>query len=225
MKFALVTEGVSEHRVMKHLIAKYFKEQEPDINQIQPKLLNNKQETIGGWNEVLKYCEREDIRDILIENDYLVIQIDTDQCPTIPFSINHSKDGGKAKTPEELHTDVVAKLNSLINPEILEQYSDKIFFAVCIHTIECWLLPLVYTNNKKSATTDCLTKLNAELSKKDKPTIPATAKNGANGMAAYREVLSALKKKADIEAIAKHNVGFLQFIAHLSTVSSGQEIF
>lgn len=97
MKFALITEGVSEHRIIKHIIAKFFKEQEPDINQIQPKMLNEKQETTGGWVEVLKYCEREELRSILIENDYLVIQIDTDQSQTTPFNINHLKPTGEEK--------------------------------------------------------------------------------------------------------------------------------
>ena len=46
MKFALITEGPSEHRIIKHIIAKYFKDQEPEINQIQPKIVNEKQETI-----------------------------------------------------------------------------------------------------------------------------------------------------------------------------------
>jgi len=126
MKFALITEGPSEHRIIKHIIAKYFRDKEPEINQIQPKIVNEKQETTGGWNEVLKYCEREELKDIFIENDYLIIQIDTDQSQTKPFNVSHSKHTNKLKTVDELYIDVVEKLKGLIKSEILETYNDKI---------------------------------------------------------------------------------------------------
>ncbi len=42
MTFALITEGISEHRIIKHILLKCFKEFDPDINQIQPKISNDK---------------------------------------------------------------------------------------------------------------------------------------------------------------------------------------
>lgn len=111
MKFALITEGASEYRVVKHLIGKYFKDWELEINQIQPKVVNDKQETIGGWNEVLKYCEREELNDILTENDYIVIQIDTDQSQVSPFDISHISQSGEPKSAEQLHEEVNAQYN------------------------------------------------------------------------------------------------------------------
>ena len=76
MNFGLITEGASEHKIIKHLVSRYFKDEMLIINQIQPKIVNDRQETTGGWNEVLKYCEREEINGALIENDYIIIQID-----------------------------------------------------------------------------------------------------------------------------------------------------
>ena len=61
MNFGLITEGASEHKIIKHLVSRYFKDEMLIINQIQPKIVNDRQETTGGWNEVLKYCEREEI--------------------------------------------------------------------------------------------------------------------------------------------------------------------
>ena len=150
MKFALITEGPSEHRVIKHIVSKYFKEHEPDVNQIQPKLIDNKQDqaTPGGWPEVLKYCERTELKDIFVENDYLIIQIDSDQSQTATFGVSHSKANNQSKSIDELHQDIVSKLKSLIKPEILAQYGDKIFFAICVHTIECWLLPITLVKRK-----------------------------------------------------------------------------
>jgi hypothetical protein len=216
MKFALITEGASEHRIIKHIIAKYFKDQEPDINQIQPKILNEKQETTGGWVEVLKYCEREELKSIMVENDYLVIQIDTDQSQNAPFDINHLKPTGKEKTPTELLKDVLDKLNSLILPEIKAAYSEKIFFAISIHTLECWLLP-IYTSNHKSDIKGCFATLNKEIVKKNIKSISA-AKNSPSSQQSYRSILSNWKRKKEIEDSAQCNAGFKFFVAGLGGI-------
>jgi hypothetical protein len=218
MKFALITEGASEHRVVKHLIYRYFKDREPEINQIQPKVVNDKQETIGGWMEVLKYCEREELNDILTENDYIVIQIDTDQSQTSPFDIGHISQSGKQKSPEQLHEEVKKKLLSLIKSSILEVHGHKIFFAICIHSIECWLLPICYTDSHRTNTNNCLSTLNSALARQNKRVIPATAKNKPNGIRAYNDLLINIKRKTDIEVNAQFNFGFKKFIESLSGI-------
>ena len=219
MKFALITEGVSEHRIIKHILAKYFKELGPEINQIQPKLIDDRQAIIGGWNEVLKYCERNELNDILIENDFLVIQIDTDQSQTSPFDINHFNPEGQLKTPEQLYADVILKLQSLILPEILTKHRDNILFAVCIHTIECWLLPIYYNDSHKTKTTGCIDALNIALARQNKPVIPIKDKNGFNGIKAYNNVLQHLKGKTDIIEAAQHNFGFKSFVNSLGNLN------
>lgn len=45
MKFALITEGPSEHKIIKHILSKYFKGFDPEINQIQPKIVDGKQDS------------------------------------------------------------------------------------------------------------------------------------------------------------------------------------
>lgn len=212
MKFALITEGASEHRVIKHIVYKYFKDADPEINQIQPEIIKDRQASTGGWPEVLKYCSREKLNDILIENDYLIIQIDTDQSQTDPFSISHSKAGGIAKTPEELHDDVVQKLSGLIRPEIRAIHSRKIFFAICIHTIECWLLPLYYNNHHRSDKPNCLSYLNEALDRKKIREINKGSKNNPESVQSYEAILKNIKRRQDIEFIAQYNTGFNRFI-------------
>jgi hypothetical protein len=219
MKFALITEGPSEHRIIKHIITKYFKGLEPEINQIQPKLVGERPASPGGWNEVLKYCERKELNDILIENDYLVIQIDTDQSQTSPFNIDHLGSDGQAKSSEQLHADVIQKLQTLILPEILEKNGNNILFAVCIHTIECWLLPLCYSDNRRTKTTNCIVTLNAALRKQNKPIIPIDGKNSNVGKKAYDSVLQNLNRKTDIIVNAQYNFGFNSFVQSLNKIS------
>jgi hypothetical protein len=218
MKFALITEGVSEYHIVKHIISKYFKEQDPEINQIQPKVINDRQETVGGWNEVLKYCERNELNDILIENDFLVIQIDTDQSQTSPFDVSQIQPDGHQKTSEELHADVVQKIKGLIKPEILEVNETRIFFAICIHTIECWLLPVCYSDHHRTNTNNCLNTLNTGLRRKNMPTIPPGGKNTPNGKIAYKTVLTEMNKKSDIIDSAPFNFGFQSFIHSLDQI-------
>ena len=217
MKFALITEGVSEQKIIKHILNKYFKGSDPIINPVQPKLLNDKQETIGGWNEVLKYCEREEeLKAIFVENEFLVIQIDSDQSQQNPFNISHSKDDNTSKSVAELHTDIAKKLKELIKPEILNEYSERIFFAISIHTIECWLLPFYYTNIHKSNTTSCIDKLNTAITRKNINPIITSGKNSPQAIRSYDAILKNWKNKEDVIASSLHNDGFKYFIQSLN---------
>jgi len=212
--FALITEGVSEFTVIHYLISKYFGD-DPIINPIQPKIEKSKQVSEGGWNEVLKYCEREELSHILVENDYIVIQIDTDQSQQSPFNVSHSE-SGREKSHDKLLTDVVARLERNM-PENIDK--NRIIFAVCIHSIECWLLPLVYSDNRKEKTKGCLTALNLELRRKNLPTISESGyKNSFTSRKAYQKILSLLKKKSDIKEISFYNTGFQNFVYQLELI-------
>ena len=66
-RIALVTEGKSEHWIIKHIIQNFFKGQEIFFRQVQPQVFDDTQEEIGGWLEVLKFCGRtEDVTAALI---------------------------------------------------------------------------------------------------------------------------------------------------------------
>ncbi len=220
MRFALITEGASEHRIIRHIILKYFREYDPDINQIQPKLINEKQITIGGWNEVLKYCERKELKDILVENDYLIIQIDTDQSQQEPFSINHSNYDNSIKTSDQLYHEVCDKLRNLMSSNLNNEDFNKVIFAVCIHTTECWLLPIYYANNQRNATTTCISRLNTALRRQNIPTISPNNKNSVNSIRIYEAILRNWRNRNDIAQSAIYNSGFNRFIQSLNDVST-----
>lgn len=223
VNIALVTEGISEHWVIKRIVEHYLKDKFESIdnvivNQIQPQISNNTQTKTGGWSEVLNFCKRtKDVEAALIEADCLIIQIDTDQSDKAPFNVSHHQQGSTPKTNEELYTDIVDKLRSIISSDVYAEYKDKIIFAICIHTIECWLLPIYYTNHHKTDIHKCLETLNKELKKRDLTTIPTKGqKNGRK--IAYENILKSWKKKKDIETHSTHNVGFSNFITDLSEI-------
>ncbi len=208
--FALITEGASEHFVIKHILQRYCDE-EPVINQIQPQLIDNKQENIGGWHEVIKYRGRtSDLQEILKRNDYIVIQIDTDMCETTPYSVYRL---GVANN-KELWAKVRERLISLIDDTIDKS---RILFAICIEEIECWLLPIVSTKDSdQCAVNNCVVRLNQALEKKN--ISPIVDKNSELSRSVYAKILRNAKKRKDIEAIAEYHYGFSQFLQQIKAV-------
>jgi len=60
---------------------------------------------------------------------------------------------------------------------ITEGKTDQIIFAIAVHSIECWLLPLYYTNQTRAKTKNCLDTLNRQLKKADGFSINPSQKN------------------------------------------------
>lgn len=218
LSFALITEGVSEHRIIKYILQHYFDE-EPDIHQIQPQIVSGKQGEIpGGWNEVLKYCKREeDLNNILQYNDFIVFQIDTDMCEIAPFSVSRS-DNGVEKSDEELYDSVRTRLLSDI-PDSVDK--SRLLFAICINMIECWFLPVFERGKKACATKNCLSRLNDNLRKQDIHII--TEKNSDVAQITYDKILGYLKKKKDIISFAVDQWSFNRFIQDLAKIDSNGE--
>lgn len=223
ISFALITEGVSEHTIIKKIINTYFKGFDVFPRQIQPEIKQGRQAGIGGWNEVLKYCKCDEVQDILAENDYLIIQIDTDQSQQSPFNVDHFFEG-IPKTHEQLFYGVREKLLSLIQQPIFEKYADKIIFAICIHSTECWLLPIYYSDIHRTHTNNCLETLNRVTIRNNIRRITNANKNKANGIRAYESILSNWRRKADIISVAQYNYGFTKFIDSLDLIcTTGHE--
>jgi hypothetical protein len=210
MKIALITEGVSEYTIIEHIMFGYIGDDNLIINQIQPKVVNQRQVTAGGWAEVIAYCQRPEIHDILIENDFLIVQIDSDQSQTPPFSVNHIDNQSEQKEPDQLLRDIIERLQSLFIHEIYQKFQSRIIFAICIHTIECWLLPVVLNDHHRSSTTNCMNRLNRELARRNMNGIPP--KGDHMRIRRLEEVLHLLRKKRDIMNAAQFNPGFRFFI-------------
>jgi hypothetical protein len=217
MNFALITEGISEYRIIKFLISVLFSKFNAIINQIQPKVLDDKQETPGGWAEVLKYCGRKELNDIFVENDYLIIQIDSDQSETAPFSIAHTKKTGETKTHQELVSEITEKLLSLIDPQTLKKYREKIILAICIHSIECWLL-VAYDKRARDNLRNCINLLNREIEKQNIDAINPKSKNSPHSIKSYAKILKNFKKTTDMEDLSKFSFGFAEFFKSLNLI-------
>ncbi|HFA52144.1 MAG TPA: phage tail protein [Bacteroidetes bacterium] len=165
--FGLITEGPTDQVVIKHILFGVFNDPDLPINQLQPK--NNEP---GNWVKVLDYCCSGDFKPALIDNDYLIVQIDTDVLISEKLPEKYKVDLPSNLSVEEIIGRVAEMLISLIDDEnnFWEQYGKHIIFAISVHQLECWLLPIYFTNKKTKAAkiTGCIDTLNEVLPQQEK---------------------------------------------------------
>ena len=220
MQIGLIAEGASELRILKHIIGRYLGT-EHDINEIQPKTnAQGTQIVPGGWDRVITTFEFENtVKDALVENDYVLIQIDTDQAQTVPFSVNVLDENGQYCKPEVLHQRVSERILNNI-PNLIDSERERVILAICISEIECWLLPLYYNDSKRCKTTGCITLLNQKLSSNKIDPLPNGNKNSQGAQKTYNIILKNLKKPKEIEECAQYNYGFYSFIEPLKGIKT-----
>ncbi|MEG5030285.1 phage tail protein [Microcoleus sp. AT8-B1] len=178
ISFGLITEGLTDQIVIENILAGYFNSPDLDIRQLQPQRDkdNENKSTYGGWTLVFNYCKSRDFQEALQFIDYIIIQIDTDVSELKHYNIRQQDENGKL-TPQQLIEKVIEKFRGAWGDDFYSKYQQKIIFAISVDFIECWLLPLYYTDSRKAKITNCLDTLNRELAKKHNFTIDAKAKN------------------------------------------------
>ena len=170
--FGLIAEGLTDQIVIEDILAGYFNSAYIEVTPLQPK--RDKSKT-GGWTLVFDYCRSKKFQEAFQFIDYIIIQIDTDVSED--YGVAKQDENGEF-TPQQLIAKVIEKFRNAIGDDFYSKYQQKIIFAISVHSIECWLLPLYYTDKKKQAKVkNCLDTLNRELQKKHKFTIDANAKN------------------------------------------------
>ncbi len=174
ISFGLVTEGLTDQIVIENILAGYFDSSDLDIRQLQPERDkdNENKSTYGGWTLVFDYCKSRDFQEALQFIDYIIIQIDTDVSDD--YNIPKLDENGEF-TPQHLIEKVIEKFRGASGDDFYSNNIEKIIFAISVHSIECWLLPLYYDTDKKkkSQVKNCLKALNPQVDKKHKFRIDA----------------------------------------------------
>jgi hypothetical protein len=177
ISFGLITEGITDQEVISNILFGYFDNPDLVITELQPlrdETDRNKSQNFGGWGNLIEYCKSEVFKYAFQTIDYLIVQIDTDVCEDYGIS---KKEKGKDLTPEQLITKVIEKFITILGQDFYEKLKSRIIFAIAVHSIECWLLPIYYTDKKREKIVGCLDALNRELVKKEKFTIDKKNKN------------------------------------------------
>jgi hypothetical protein len=158
--FATVAEGPTDHAVLQNVLIGLFKEhgvESGDITPVQPLLdETGKQLTnsTGGWLQVLRWLEEKRYHAAFQFNDFVIVQIDTDACEEAGYDIAKTVNG-VARSPEELVSLVKAKFTRIISDPDIANYSDRFHYAIAVHGIECWLLPLWGRPQESDAILSC----------------------------------------------------------------------
>ncbi|MEM6800797.1 MAG: phage tail protein [Bacteroidota bacterium] len=166
--FSLICEGVTDQIVLKNILIGYFNDIEEDkisFTYAQPQQDETgrnatKQIGGGGWGKVLQYIASDDLKNREPYTDYFIIQIDSDRAHDFPIDLSGQEN------VEESISKIRTKLIQQIGKEFYEKIKEKTFFAICVDSLECWLLPLYYSNDRKADTNNCIYKLNQKLHKK-----------------------------------------------------------
>lgn len=150
--FAIVAEGLTDQIVLRHILLGFFAgwEEEPTINFVQPlydTTASHGNPSPGGFDQVIKYFETGRFREALQFNRYLVVHLDTDVSEQ--YAVSWRQDG-RERTPEELVDAVAERLRGLIGEEICQAHGERFLFAVAVHSMECWLLPLCIDASQKA---------------------------------------------------------------------------
>jgi hypothetical protein len=161
--FGVISEGDTDYVVLENILIGYFeKDVTAYINQLQPPRGKS-----GGWSRVLKYCGSLDFKNDFIDNDFMLIQIDTDKSFEAPFDVLHEDIKGKLSI-ESLIESVKERFTALFKlsfgDTFYQEHAHRILFAITVHSTECWLLPLYFNDEKdKSEIRGCYEKLNKKV--------------------------------------------------------------
>ena len=136
ISFGLIAEGLTDQIVIEDILAGYLNSAYIEVTPLQPKRDKSK---IGGWTLVFDYCRSKKFQEAFQFIDYIIIQIDTDVSED--YGVAKQDENGEF-TPQQLIAKVIEKFRSAIGDNFYSRYQPQIIFAISVHSIECWLLPL-----------------------------------------------------------------------------------
>lgn len=207
--FALITEGITDQVTIEAILAGIF-EQDLDITSIQPcrdSTDESRQGTYGGWELVLARCSQDDFGDIFLTNNYLIIQIDTDQGEHPNYNVPLFKEG-----LDRPHLDIINDVEDLIKSKIgvdkYNLYCDRIIFAIAVHSTDCWYLP-IYSSRPahQTKTKNCANTLSRTL-----------GSEYVKDYDFYSNLSKKFEDKAILESAALKNISLDRFIKNLQSI-------
>ena len=215
--FGLITEGPTDQVVIKHILWGVFDDPDLPINQLQPKAEGDP----ANWVRVLDYCCSNDFKPSLDFNDFVIVQIDTDVLLREQLPEKYKIDLPSNLEVDEIITRVSQLLVSLIDgdDEFWLNHREQIIFAISVHQIECWFLPIYFTNKKAKAAkiTGCIATLNEVLPQQE----GGLYINGKD-LDYYRRISKSYRKK--IQQIYHLNPSLKVFVERVLEAKTKQEL-
>ncbi len=211
MLFGLACEGITDQITIENILCGYFKN--PDLDQeitaLQPPLDETDQKHgDGGWPMLLKYMASVRFREDVLNTGFIIVQIDSDIAHKIP--VDHKDADGNELSAETLIFNIGTKLIESINTGasgFYEVHATKIIFAICVHSLECWL---VAHHAEQTAIHDCFEILKTAIN----PNLIRVAKKHRN----YDTLSQPFLERENIDAVAEKDPSFRVFIQALAKI-------
>ncbi|MGV3773324.1 MAG: hypothetical protein ACO1QB_10520 [Verrucomicrobiales bacterium] len=207
--FAIVSEGKTDQAVIENILLGHFHGQlsPGDIVREQPPNVLN---AWGGWMELLKYLEAKRYRDVFQFQQYIVIQIDTDICEQAGICLRTID--GRIMEATEVVTAMRHRLEQSIGPEDLKSYEGRFLMAISVHSIECWLLPLLADQNHFGKINNCHEKANRIMARENKNL-------DKRKIQSYMKASELFRHKKTLNEAASHQASLQIFLDQLSGIS------
>jgi len=165
-KFGLITEGITDQIVIENILCGFYKDYD-DLDEVILPLEPPRDETDSkqahsdfgtGWSAIFNYLSEKRFRDDVLNSEYVIIQIDTDIAEEIRCS--------RTESVEDIIECVIKKMVDKIdsNEAFYPKYKERIIFAISVHSLECWILPL-YKSAKSEKIIGCFETLQRESKK------------------------------------------------------------
>lgn len=210
--FALISEGNTDHAVITGILNAHY-DFDPDVTELQPlrdSTDNNGLEIFGGWEKVFEFCALPTFEENFLFNDFVIIQIDTDCGEEANFGVPLTNQGVD-RAEADIIADVKDLLISKIPPGAYDKYKKQILFAISVHSLECWLVPLYVSGVSASKTKNCAHHLSR-----------MAGKHGVNTTKEYRgyaKMAKEFKKKGKLLHCTKASESLRIFVDALPNVS------
>ena len=214
VSFGLITEGITDQIVIESILYGFFNDKNIPVNPLSPlrdATDENRAATASNWIEVFEYCASSRFKSEVFINDYLIIQIDTDALKGDSVAQKYRINLPGDLPVEAIVEAVKGKIIELIGVDFYSEHQHKIIFAISIHSIECWLLPIYFANQpaKSRKTENCLYTLNQAILQKEGFFI------GDKEPKYYRVISKKFQKTRDLRRFSPLNPSFDLFIREL----------
>lgn len=212
MLFGLACEGVTDQITLENILCGYFENKNlgEDITELQPLFDETDQKQgNGGWPILINYLASTRFRDDVLNTEFLILQIDSDIADQL--RVAHKDNLGNALSIDSVISNVRAKLIEHINlgaTHFYETHAPKILFAICVHSLECWL---VAHHGEQSATHDCFDVLKTVID----PNIIRVTKKQKN----YDQLSKPFLQRKNIDAVVTKDPSFRAFIQALDDIA------
>ncbi len=213
----IIGEGPTDHVVLESIITGYTGNKNISFTPLQPK-----EGEPGNWDRVLNYCGSSDFKSAFTNPDLIVVvQIDTDVFGTENVPKDKAISGMEKLSVLEIVAAMRDQLIAEMSAAFYKALETRILFAISVHEIECWFLPVYFSNNKKKAATTkgCISRLNEELTKANEG-FYVDGKDLGN----YRKLCRHFKKKKDLLVFGKLNESLGIFIGELKKLPLENEV-